>query len=47
MQAIDVDNYEEQRKRRIANRFEENDQMYAQFRQERTRLIAESEARLV
>ena len=46
MQGIDVENFEEQRKRRIANRLEEDDRMYEQFRQERARMIAESVARL-
>ena len=47
MQPINVEQYEEQRKRRIADRLQEDDRMYEQFRQERARLIAESETRLV
>ena len=47
MQPIDVENYEEQRKRRIASRLEEDDRMFEQFRQERARMVAESDARLV
>ena len=46
-QAVDVENYEEQRKRRIASRLEGHDQMYEQFRQKRARMIAESDSRLV
>ena len=46
MQPIDVENYEEQRKRGIARRLEEDDRMFEQFRQERARMAAESEARL-
>ena len=47
MQPINVEQYEEQRKRRIADRLQEDNLMYVQFQQERARLIAESEARLV
>ena len=46
-QAIDVENYEDQRKRRIASRLEGDDQMYEQFREQRARMIAESDARLL
>ena len=46
MQPIDVENYEEQRKRGIARRLEEDDRMFEHFRQERARRAAESEARL-
>ena len=46
MQPIDVENYEEQRNRGIARRLEEDDRMFEQFRQERARMAAESEARL-
>ena len=46
MQPIDVENYEEQRKRGIARRLEEDDRMFEQFRQERAKMAAESEARL-
>ena len=46
MQPIDVKNYEEHRKRRIASRLDEDDRMFEQFRQERARMAAESEARL-
>ena len=46
MQPIDVENYEEQRKRGIARRLEEDDRMFEQFGQERARMAAESEARL-
>ena len=47
MQAINVEDYEEQRKRRIADRLEEDNRIYEQFRQERARMIAEAEAGLV
>ena len=46
-QAIDVDDYEEHRRRGIASRLEEDDRLYEQFRQERARLVAESDARLL
>ena len=39
-QAIDVGNYEEQCKRTIACRLEEDDRMFELFRQERARMIA-------
>ena len=47
MHTLDVDNYEEQRNRRIANRLEYDDRNYEQFRQERARMITDSEAGLV
>ena len=47
MQPIDVENYEEQRNRRIASALEEDDRMFEQFRQERARMVAVSDARLV
>ena len=47
MQKINVEDYEEQRKRRNTSRLEEDDRMFEQFRQERARMIAESEVRLV
>ena len=46
MQPIDVENYEEQRNRRIARRLEEDNRMFELFRQERARMAAESEARI-
>ena len=46
-QVIDVAQYEEQRKRRLACRLEEDDRMYEQFRQEGGRMIAQSDARLL
>ena len=45
--AIAVENYELQRKPRMANRLEEDDRMYELFRQERARMIADPELRLV
>ena len=47
IKSIDVENYEEQRKRQIASRLEEDDMIFEKFRQERARVVAESEARLV
>ena len=46
-QALNVEDYEKQRKRRFADLLEEDDRMYEQFLQERARMIAESEARLL
>ena len=46
-QAIDVGDYEEQRRRRSASRLEQDDRMYEQFWQERARMIAELDARLL
>ena len=45
-QAIHVEDYEEQRRRRIASRYEEDDCIYEQFREEGARMIPESDARL-
>ena len=47
MQPFNVEQYGEQIKRRIADRLQEDDRIYEQFRQERAGLIAESEIRLV
>ena len=47
MQPIDVENYEEERNRRFANRLEDDDLRYEQFRQEQMRQPSESEAGLV
>ena len=47
MQPINVQQYEEQRKRRIAARLQEDGRMDEQLRQERARLIVESETGLV
>ena len=46
-QAIDVEDYEEQRKRRIAWHLEEDDRIYEQFSHERARMVDESNARLL
>ena len=46
IQPIDVENYEEQRKRGIARHLEEDHRMFEHFRQERAKMAAESEARL-
>ena len=46
MQAIDMENYEEQRKRRISSRQEVDDRIFEHFRQERARMVAEYERRL-
>ena len=46
-QAIDVEDYEEQRKQRLARHLEEDDRMYEHLRRERARMIAESDARLL
>ena len=47
MQPIKVEEYEKQRKRGIADRVQEHDRMYEQLRQERARMITESEVRMV
>ena len=47
MQPIDGENSEEQRKRRIAIRLEQDDRRYEQSRPQRARLIGHSEARLM
>ena len=46
-QAIDVEQYEEEGKRRNARRLKKDERMFQQFRQERARMIAESQARLL
>ena len=45
-QAIDVEDYKEQRKERLARHLEDN-RMYEYLRRERARMIAESDARLL
>ena len=46
-EAIDLQDFEVQRKRRLACRLEEDDRMYAHLRQQRARIIPESDARLM
>ena len=46
-EAINFQEYERQRKRGMEFRLEEHDRMLEHFRQERARMIAESEARLL
>ena len=47
MQKINVEDYEEQRKRRNTSRLEEDDRIFEQFPQEGARIVPESDARLV
>ena len=44
-QASDEEDYEEQGKRRLACRLDEDDRMHEQFRQQRAQMIAYSSAR--
>ena len=46
-QAIAVENHDQERKPRMASRLEEDDCMYDQFRNDRARMIGESDARLL